>query len=126
MRLLAIVDRDPVMKRQLREHLKIDEAKWVELEEALRTSVAVDNRTRLFRCSAPATASDLDVLFPCHQGQINFRAPLGIHAPASEANSAPMCAASQPCHSCTTACLPLLNPRSRAVPPCRCAVLARR
>lgn len=83
--LLRILAGDPRLIRNLRDVLKIlDEGRWQELVHTVEASVLVDNRLRAFMCPAPS--GELLLLFPCHQGRIDFRTPIGLYCPQGPEN----------------------------------------
>jgi hypothetical protein len=83
--LLKTIKGDSTLIRKLRDILKIlDEGRWQELVHTVESSVLVDNRVRAFMCPAPS--GQLLLLFPCNQGRIDFRTPIGLYCPQGPDN----------------------------------------
>ena len=100
-RLLAIVEQDTALVRQLRDILRFpDDTRWQNLLDAVHGSVVVDNRVRAFQCPAQGGeeagggggGGELFLLFACHEGQIDFSHPLGLLSPTATGSTQYLCA----------------------------------
>lgn len=100
--LLAYIGDNARLVRQLRETLKLTEAAWRTLAEAVALSVPVDNRVRRFRVSREATGAFVDVLFPAYEGRVPLSSPLGLYTPTSTIDLTPKCVRpARPCRQHT-------------------------
>lgn len=96
-RLLSLIEQDTALVRQLRDILRFpDDVRWQNLLEAVRSSVVVDNRVRAFLCPANDGQEELQLLFACREGQIDFAHPLGLVSPERQ-NSPELQCASMTC-----------------------------